>query len=93
MSARLAIALLSLILIGPFAVRAQQSAAPEPIVRTTIDPPRVLVGRPTTLRIEVLAPNYMTAPPEIPSFQLRNAMTRQLRTSNLKRSRICRSAL
>ena len=65
MSVRLAMALLVLML--PLAARAQQNAAPEPIVRTTIDPPRVMVGQPATLRVEVLAPNYMTSPPEMPA--------------------------
>ena len=55
---------------------AQQTAAPEPIVRTTIDPPRTVVGQKTTLRVLVLGPNYMPAPPVIPDFQLRNAVTR-----------------
>ena len=63
-------------------MRAQQNAPPAPIVRTTIDPPRVIVGQPATLRVEVLAPNYMTSPPEMPSFQLRNAVTRQLQSVN-----------
>jgi hypothetical protein len=80
MSARLAMALLVLML--PLAARAQQNATPEPIVRTTIDPPRVMVGQPTTLRVEVLAPNYMTSPPEMSGFQLRNAVTRQLQSVN-----------
>ena len=55
----------------------------DPIVRVTLDPPRVVVGQRTTLRIEVLAPNYMTAPPELPTFQVRNAVTRQLPTANI----------
>jgi hypothetical protein len=80
MSVRLAMALLVLML--PLAARAQQNATPAPIVRTTIDPPRVMVGQPATLRVEVLAPNYMTSPPELPSFQLRNAVTRQLQSVN-----------
>ena len=80
MSVRFAMALLVLML--PLALRAQPNAAPAPIVRTTIDPPRVMVGQPTTLRVEVLAPNYMTSPPEMPSFQLRNAVTRQLQSVN-----------
>jgi hypothetical protein len=71
-----------LVLMVPLAARAQQDAAPEPIVRTTIDPPRVMVGQPATLRVDVLAPNYMTSPPELPSFQLRNAVTRQLQSVN-----------
>jgi hypothetical protein len=80
MSVRLALALLALM--APLAARAQQNATPEPIVRTTIDPPRVMVGQPATLQVEVLAPNYMTSPPEMPGFQLRNALTRQLQTVN-----------
>jgi hypothetical protein len=55
----------------------------EPIVRSTIDPPRVVVGQKTTLHIDVLAPNYMTAAPALPTFQLRNAITRELPTVNI----------
>ena len=53
----------------------------------TIDPPRVVVGQRTTLRIDVLAPNYMTSPPELPGFQVRNAVTRQLQSVNLSEER------
>ncbi len=80
MSLRLAIVVLALM---PLAAQAQQNAEPEPIVRSTIDPPRVMVGQPATLRLEVLAPNYMTSPPELPGFQLRNAATRQLQSVNI----------
>ena len=80
MSARFAIVLLAVM--TPLAANAQQSGVPEPIVRATIDPPRVMVGQPATLHLEVLAPNYMTSPPELPSFQLRNAVTRQLQSVN-----------
>ena len=76
MKRRPAIILLLATLTAPLTAHAQQNAAPEPIVRTTIDPPRVVVGQHTTLRLDVLAPNYMTAPPELPNFQLRNAVTR-----------------
>ena len=76
MKGRPAIILLLASLNAPLTAYAQQNAAPEPIVRTTIDPPRVVVGQHTTLRLDVLAPNYMTAPPELPNFQLRNAVTR-----------------
>jgi hypothetical protein len=62
---------------------AQQGSTLEPILRATIDPPRVVVGQQATLRIEVLAPNYMTAPPGLPDFQVRNAVTRQLQTVNM----------
>lgn len=61
---------------------AQQPVTPEPIVQVTVDPPRVVVGQPVTLRILVLAPNYMTSPPELPGFQVRNAVTRQLQSVN-----------
>ncbi|WP_027581022.1 BatD family protein [Bradyrhizobium sp. Ai1a-2] len=82
MRSRFAIACL-LALLVPLAAQAQQNAAPEPIVRVAIDPAQVLVGQRATLRVEVLAPNYMTAPPELPGFQLRNAVTRQLQSVNL----------
>ncbi|SDE49570.1 Oxygen tolerance [Bradyrhizobium brasilense] len=77
----LAAVALMLGLLIPCAALAQPKA-PEPILRVTIDPPRVVVGQAAALRIDVLAPNYMTAPPELPDFQVRNAVTRQLRSIN-----------
>jgi hypothetical protein len=61
---------------------AQQATAPEPILKVGIDPPRVVVGQRAVLRVEVLAPNYMTSPPDLPAFQVRNAVTRQLQSVN-----------
>ena len=66
---------------------AQQVLALEPIVQVTVDPARVVVGQMTTLRILVLAPNYLTSPPELPAFQLRNAVTRQLQSVNTNEQR------
>ena len=66
---------------------AQQTTAPEPVLTVTIDPKRVVVGQRTTLRIDVLAPNYTTSPPELPEFQVRNAVTRQLQSVNLSEER------
>ncbi|MGY3134135.1 hypothetical protein ACVWZM_004817 [Bradyrhizobium sp. USDA 4501] len=68
-------------LLAPCAAHAQEHT-PEPILRVTLDPPCVVVRQAATERIEVLAPNYMTAPPKLPDFQPRNALTRQLRSSN-----------
>src|SRR5262249_49994391 len=85
MKAWLAIAVLMLIAICN--ARAEQAGAPEPVVRVSLDPPRVVVGQKTTLRIDVLAPNYMTAPPEVPAFQIRNAVTRPLQNVNLSEQR------
>jgi len=67
--------------------RAQQAGTPEPILQVTVDPERVVVGQKTTLRIDVLAPNYMTSPPELPGFQVRNAVTRPLQNVNLSDQR------
>jgi len=64
-----------------------QGIAPEPILEAAIDPPHVVVGQKTTLRIDVLAPNYMTSPPELPNFQVRNAITRQLQSVNRSEER------
>src|SRR5262249_44375895 len=74
--------LLTLWLAAP-AASAQPAAEPQPILRATLDPPRVVVGQPAMLRIDVLVPNYMTAPPEFPELQLRNAATRELDTINM----------
>jgi hypothetical protein len=84
--ARIAIGLLLLSLAAPGA-RAQQAAAPEPVLKISIDPPRVVVGQKALLRIGVLAPNYMTSPPQLPGFQVRNAVTRQLQSVNLSEQR------
>ena len=71
----------------PAVAPGQQAGVPEPIVRASIAPPRVVVGQATTLRIEVLAPNYMTAPPAFPDLQNRNAVTRELGTVNISEQR------
>src|ERR1700750_1936510 len=81
MNRNLAIAILAFAATA-HAAWAQQSA-PEPVLNVAIDPARVVVGQPTTLRIDVLAPNYMTSPPELPDFQVRNAVTRQLQSVNI----------
>jgi oxygen tolerance protein BatD len=79
----LTIAILTLAVMAPCRGWAQQAGGnPEPILQVTIDPPRVVVGQRATLRVDVLAPNYMTAPPELPAFQVRNAVTRQLQSVN-----------
>jgi BatD DUF11 like domain len=80
--AALAVALLLALVIAAPSLRAQQAGAPEPVIQVSIDPPRVVVGQKTTLRVEVLAPNYMTSPPVLPDFQVRNAVTRQLQSLN-----------
>lgn len=68
-------------------VRAQQAATPTPVVQMTIDPARVVVGQQAKLQIVVLAPNYMTSPPELPGFQISNAVTRQLQSFNTNEQR------
>ncbi|MCP4620134.1 MAG: protein BatD [Bradyrhizobium sp.] len=83
--ARVTIAALLLLAAGD--AFAQQAAAPEPILKVSIDPPRVVVGQGAVLRVEVLAPNYMTSPPDVPAFQVRNAVTRQLQSVNSNETR------
>lgn len=82
-----AIALLPAVTMPPQYADAQQTAAPEAIVQVAIDPLRVIVGQPATLHIAVLAPNYMTSPPELPTFQVPNAVTRQLQSVNINEQR------
>jgi hypothetical protein len=83
----IAFALLVAALLPSPEARTQQAGDAEPIVRATLNPPRVVVGQQTTLHIEVLAPNYMTAPPELPDFQVRNAITRQSQSVNTSEQR------
>src|SRR6185295_7279699 len=87
MKRSLASAILVVAAIAPCSARVQQAPAPEPVLNLTIDPQRVVVGQRTTLRIDVLAPNYMTSPPELPGFQVRNAVTRKLQDVNLSDQR------
>jgi hypothetical protein len=82
-----AIALLSAVLLLSQVARAQQGADLEPIVQVTIDPQRVVVGQEAVLRVLVLAPNYLTSPPDLPTFQVRNAVTRQLPSVNTSEQR------
>ena len=70
------------LLIAADVALAQQPTALEPILKVSIDPARVVVGQSAVLRVEVLAPNYMTSPPDLPTFQVRNAVTRQLQSVN-----------
>jgi hypothetical protein len=69
------------------AIASAQSPAPDPTATVTLDPPRVMVGQKTTLVVTVLAPNYMPAPPVIPDFQVRNAVTRSLGAVNQTETR------
>jgi len=87
MKRSLTAAILAFAAIAPCGAWAQQAPAPGPVLQVTIDPPRVVVGQRTALRIDVLAPNYMTSPPELPGFQVRNAVTRQLQSVNLSEQR------
>src|SRR5215468_8449808 len=81
---RAAFAAVVALVVALFLAHASASAQePAPILRTTIEPTRVVVGQKAVLRIEVLAPNYMTAPADLPDFQLRNAVTRPLTSINL----------
>lgn len=84
---RLAVAIAALVTCAamPFAVWGQQ--APAPLLHVAVDPLRVVVGRPVTLTIDALVPNYMTGPPELPGFQVRNAVTRQLQSVNISDQR------
>ncbi|MCB1483435.1 MAG: BatD family protein, partial [Hyphomicrobiaceae bacterium] len=72
-----------IVLLFAVAAAAAQTATPQPIVRTTLTPAHVVVGQPATLVVEVLAPNFMTKPPVMPDFQIRNAITRTGSTRNM----------
>jgi len=87
MKRKLAAAILAFVAIVPCGAWGQQTPLPVPVLQVTIDPPRVADGQRTTLRIDVLAPNYMTSPPELPGFQVRNVVTRQLQSVNLSEQR------
>ena len=76
------LAVIALLCLSAAAASAQDAPAPEPVLRAKLDPPTAVVGQQVTLTIEILAPNYMTKPPELPDFQIRNAVTRAGSTVN-----------
>jgi BatD DUF11 like domain len=77
----------ALALFGTSNAVAQLTPTPEPVVSASIDPARVVVGQKATLLLTVLAPNYMPAPPVLPDFQVRNAVTRPLGAVNQMETR------
>ena len=77
----------TLAMFGASNTLAQQTPTPEPTVSTSIDPARVVVGQKATLLLTVLAPNFMPAPPILPDFQVRNAVTRPLGAINQAETR------
>jgi hypothetical protein len=81
------IARLSLLFVMAMVPHLARGQNPQPEVHVSIEPARVVVGQPARLRVEVLAPNYMTAPPDLPDFQVRNAVTRPLQSINLSERR------
>jgi hypothetical protein len=72
-----------IILLFAPALAMAQTVSSQPVVRSILKPAQVVVGQPTTLVVEVLAPNYMTKPPIMPDFQIRNAITRSGSTLNM----------
>lgn len=64
------------------AAMASAQEADGPHVRVEIKPSRVVVGQGVILSLEVLAPNYMPAPPVLPDFQVRSLVTRQTSARN-----------
>jgi hypothetical protein len=63
------------IIILVFASEAASAQAPQPIVRANLQPAeQILVGQPVRLIVEVLVPNYFTASPVFPEFELENAI-------------------
>ncbi|MHC6157953.1 hypothetical protein ACVSQB_40180 [Bradyrhizobium elkanii] len=54
-------------LLEPCAAHAKKKTT-EPILRVALDSPCVMVRQAATQRIEVLALNYMTAPPKLARF-------------------------
>lgn len=62
--------------------RAQDAATPEPFLRATLAPERVIVGEMALLTLDVLVPNFFATSPVVPEFQVRNAITRTLDRTN-----------
>lgn len=70
-----ALSILYLCGIGLFlTMRAVASEAP--VVQIQVEPEAVVVGEAVTLRVSVYAPTWFPQPPEFPSFELPNTITR-----------------
>lgn len=50
---------------------------PKPIVRAVVTPETVMVGEAAELTITILVPTWFTRPPQYPSLELANAITRE----------------
>lgn len=50
---------------------------PKPIVRAVVTPDTVMVGEAAELTITILVPTWFTKPPQYPSLELANAITRE----------------
>ncbi|MDV7144964.1 hypothetical protein R3X27_19965 [Tropicimonas sp. TH_r6] len=71
--------LLILILwLAPLSLAAQEEPAPsaEPLVEVSLEPEEAVVGQPVVLRISVLVPTWMPQPPQFPSMDVPNVITR-----------------
>jgi len=53
-----------------------QAQEPQPLLRVSFEPgPRVLVGQPLTLHVELLTPSWFPKPPQFPTLEIANAVT------------------
>ncbi len=68
--------LVIMVLVAPFRSTAQPMPGAEPVV--SIDPGTVetIIGQPATVRIRVLVPTFMPAPPVFPSLEEENLLVR-----------------
>jgi hypothetical protein len=68
------IAIFFLILFLGTAAQAQNAA--KPVVRIEVEPRSIMLGQSVRLRVTALTPTWFLKPPEFPSFELPNALTR-----------------
>lgn len=54
----------------------EAATGPEPVLRLEIDPESVVPGQPVTARLTVLVPTFLPDPPDFPSFEIPNVITR-----------------
>ena len=67
---------LALLLAAAVLTTRAAAAQEPPLVRVEVAPEQVEVGRPVELRVTVLTPTWFPRPPEYPSLELANAVTR-----------------
>lgn len=65
-----------LLLLAAFIATPASAQSPEPVLRLEVDPESVVPGQPVTARLTLLVPTFLPEPPQFPTFETPNVITR-----------------